>query len=308
MNNPENHQTTKPSLPSVLDLFNQTISFYRSRFNLFFKILAILFFLWLVSIFIGLVGVMKAFSPGMIQDPNFYYIFLTIILLLVFVPFHLLSLYATLAVIVEEGHTLKSAYQKGLKLFFPLFWTTVIFSFTVLGGVFLFLIPGLILGVYLSLFPYVVLSEERRGISALARSWYYVKGYWWSVFWRYLFFAFCLSSLSSVVLVIMSLVIKPRLADLIENLDLPLLVFEGFLGFIVNMINFFIMTIGTQLMFIYAYKIYLSLKNIKESALIPEDEEKSKIKIRIFAIIGFVIFAFILFAPLFLGLFGGLIF
>ncbi len=54
------------------------------------------------------------------------------------------------------------------------------------GGFFLFIIPGFIASMYLGFSTFIFITEDVRGIQALVRSWYYVRGNFWKIFIRYL--------------------------------------------------------------------------------------------------------------------------
>ncbi len=63
----------------------------------------------------------------------------------------------------------------------PLVWLYILTSLVVWGGFFLFIIPGIIVSVYLYLSPYVLVHEEKRGEKAMLRSREIVWGHWWQL-------------------------------------------------------------------------------------------------------------------------------
>jgi hypothetical protein len=67
----------------------------------------------------------------------------------------------------------------------PFFWVSFLSGIAVMVGVVLFVIPGIIFGIWFSLALYVFVFEGTKGTSALKRSKVMVKGYWWPVFGRF---------------------------------------------------------------------------------------------------------------------------
>ena len=74
----------------------------------------------------------------------------------------------------------------------------LISGIVILGGSILFLIPGIIVSIYLMFVLFVFLFEKKRGIDALIQSAWYVKGFWWDLFARKLILS---------ILVIVSLIV-----------------------------------------------------------------------------------------------------
>lgn len=53
-----------------------------------------------------------------------------------------------------------------------------------LGGMILFIIPGIFLGVVLQFAVFAYFTENKKGFDALLASYTYTKGYFWAVLWR----------------------------------------------------------------------------------------------------------------------------
>ena len=98
----------------------------------------------------------------------------------------LLFLVSTAACIHALHHkeNFEASYRAGGSLFLPLVWAAILMFLAWVGGATLLIIPGLFLGIGMVFTNYVLVIEGRRGISALAASRGYVRGYWWAVFGR----------------------------------------------------------------------------------------------------------------------------
>lgn len=84
----------------------------------------------------------------------------------------------------------KISYWQGWRQAWPNLWSLLIIGFcatalTFLGGI-AFLIPGIVLMVYLIFSQFVLANEGVRGTAALVRSTELVRGKWWATFGRIL--------------------------------------------------------------------------------------------------------------------------
>jgi len=98
-------------------------------------------------------------------------------------------LWGSVALIYKASHssepvTLSQAFGSAKGKVWPVFWAGVLTALVTFAGFILVIIPGIIVGVWLTFTSYVVVIEGLRGVAALKRSRYYVKGYWWQVWGR----------------------------------------------------------------------------------------------------------------------------
>ena len=82
------------------------------------------------------------------------------------------------------GTKLKEIFQEAWKKFGQYLWLVILVSFFIVLSTLFFVIPGIIVGTYLTLYSYIFIVEEKRGMGALKHSWKLVKGNWWKVFGR----------------------------------------------------------------------------------------------------------------------------
>ncbi len=88
----------------------------------------------------------------------------------------------------EQGAGEKAAprWQLGLNLFWPYLWINILTGLATLGGLLLFVLPGIWLSVLFSFAMFLLIDEKKKGTQALARSAELVKGRWWKTLWRIL--------------------------------------------------------------------------------------------------------------------------
>ena len=194
----------------------------------------------LMLIFWGLImilGILISFiAPGGIIENSGYLavllilgIYLLMIFLSTFIGFSLVLL-----VIKPVRTKLKEIFQEVWKKLWQYFLVTILVGFFVIITSFLLIIPGIIVGVYLTFSSFVFIIEEEKGINALKRSWNLVKGNWWKVFGR---------------IILLNIIIGAIYTILISINDLLGGVFQCFS-----------MPFGI----IFMYLIYLELKESKE--------------------------------------------
>jgi hypothetical protein len=70
----------------------------------------------------------------------------------------------------EQKPTIGSLISKGLKLFFPVFFTSLLLAFILYGGFLLFVIPGIILAILTGFSLYEAIFSENKYLSAIKNS------------------------------------------------------------------------------------------------------------------------------------------
>jgi hypothetical protein len=132
------------------------------------------------------------------------------ILLVAFVVY-VLHMMAVLFVVANNGRpTYKPAIQFAFKNLIPFLALSLVLSLVLWGGLIMFIIPGLIVGVSTYFAQLVFIHEGQRGMSALLASRAVVSGRWWLVagklcgifFWIFIpifFIALLLGGITSVI-------------------------------------------------------------------------------------------------------------
>ena len=156
-------------------------------------------------------------------------IFLVMMLWTVFIGLSFLML-----VIKPVGTKLKEIFQETWKKLWQYFWLVILTSFFIILSSLFLIIPGIIVAIYLSFYPYAFIIEGEKGMNALKRSWTLVKGNWWKVFGRLIL----LNIVFGIIFILLDSI-------------------NSFLSFVFQSLS---MPFGI----IFAYLIYLELKRSKE--------------------------------------------
>lgn len=94
----------------------------------------------------------------------------------------------TLIFSIKENLDLKQSYKKGFKILTLYLWVATLKALIIFAGFILLIIPGFIFSIWFSLAGYILIFEQKRGMSALWRSKDLVSGKFWKVLWRFLVF------------------------------------------------------------------------------------------------------------------------
>lgn len=175
------------------------------------------------------------------------------VLVLVWIVVSVIAAAALIFSVVQSKHT---SYWSGWKLAWPnvlsLVWLGLLTSAILLPAAMLFVIPAIILGVYLALAQLIFAKEGRRGLNAMARSFQLIYGHWWSTMGR-----FALMMLAVILMSIVNGLIDSLFSD------------ESVAGLIAVAINVIFQSIFAVFVLYMFYGWYEEL-----SAKVPADEEQ----------------------------------
>lgn len=195
------------------------------------------------------------------------------VIALIFLMIFLSSAFQASSILVvgksEENLGIGGALTRGFKLALPLFVLSLIVGFITFGSFFLFIIPGIITGVFLSMAAYEVLLEGKKPMEAVKQSVSIVSQNFWSVFGRL--------ALYMVIVVIISLVWSTVQGELTRAGGLAALI-----GFLINMAYQFIITA-----FGFAFGITL----YRQAKAASEDKPASMTWMWIVTVLGYLLFA-----------------
>lgn len=197
----ENHlQVFSGTLRSPMELARDTLIFLKNRFipiiiinslPSLFLIIVIIFFSLYVSYLSGTteslhrtVKVMNMETTVTLSEIPFGILIPILAFLSIFI-FGLTqsALYALIAK-KDRSFSITDSFHLGVKKLVPLLWTMILFCMVVFTGFTIFFIPGLICLVWFTVTPYIVMTENIHGFSALMKSKEYIRGKWFAVFWR----------------------------------------------------------------------------------------------------------------------------
>ena len=128
-------------------------------------------------------------------------------------------------------------YKLGMPLFGSILFLLLLSLLVSIGSMFLLIIPGIIVSVYIVMYMYALIIDGKKGFSALSESYYLIKGRWWGVFGRYIVLGLILIA-----------------AQLIMGIAFSA-------GSVVSMVlNIIINSVTSVFSAIYLYRLYISLK------------------------------------------------
>ena len=151
---------------------------------------------------------------------------------------------------------IKEAFKEGRKYFWSYLAVFIITAIFVILWSILFIIPGIIFGVYYAFSRYALIFEDYKSRSALKRSKELIKNYWWAVFGRQLFIVLPLVGFAMILSI-------PMLF-----LEEESLIANTYAVFI-NLIYFII----SPIVIIYSVLIYRGLVEIKKTEAEKNNEQ-----------------------------------
>ncbi len=172
-------------------------------------------------------------------------IFLTVVFLFFSLIVYLIISVAQLIVLKNDGRKIdlvliiKQSFAYILKYFIFM----ILYSTCLLIGLLFLVIPGIIFMVWFGLGYLAVVFDDCKPIEAFKRSKELVKGYWWDIFIRFVFFAI-FSFLVALLILLLRIILKTDYVAIISNL---------------------ISLVMTPLSVAYFTVIYQDLKLIKEN-------------------------------------------
>jgi hypothetical protein len=86
--------------------------------------------------------------------------------------------------IVSFTEAFVNSYKLGFKQFWIIILTMIMHVFVLVGSTSLFIVPGVIISVYVSMYMLIVVLENKRPLDALLESYELIRGKWWPVISR----------------------------------------------------------------------------------------------------------------------------
>lgn len=282
---------TQESLPKASVLFGNSFLYYKKNFKNIVSIGLVPFGLNAISVAIS----------GVSPEASVLFTFLSFVA----------GMFALLAFFdfVRSGGNMEGGvygvYMRSTKMFFPYAWVLLFQNLAVVGGFFVFVVPGIIFSILLGQSSYAFFLENKKGVDALILSWHYVAGNWWSVLWRLVFLGVLLFLVGFAVYAVIGFGASGGVITQYQSLSesgMPAnpeelaakLTAGSRLAQIVSdfLINMFSMPFGV----IYGFLLYQGLQGLKSGVVLSQEETMRKKKIiKIFftiAIVGIIILVF----------------
>ena len=106
---------------------------------------------------------------------------------------------AVAAEVAGEDPSVEQSYRFGFHRLGSVLLVSVLVGLATVGGLILFVIPGIYIGVRLAVSIEALVVEGRRGTQAMGRSWGLVGGHWWHAFFTLLVAALLTGIVNAVI-------------------------------------------------------------------------------------------------------------
>jgi hypothetical protein len=187
------------------------------------------------------------------------------------------ALHAMRYALAKDGGTMVQATKE--KSLTQLFWPTVLIclmtGLAVLGGMILFILPGIWFSIAAGFSALAYLEEGVTGTAALSRSMELVKGRWWKTLWRLIFPSIVFQIIIGIInlavyaVPVLLAVIGGAAAIMsfseggsggLSAASIPVLILAGILFIAAVIVNLFLSLVTTGLMQVVHAKLFHSLK------------------------------------------------
>jgi hypothetical protein len=199
-------------LPKARQILKESWAIYKNRFKTLITIILIPTAGYLLLILLGILatsataGLLKQGAAG-VQPWKIAGIILGIIAIIFLIYLYIWATVAQLFAIKDQAQAIgwKEAYKRSKPKIGSFFSTSILNGLAVLGGTILFIIPGIIFGLWFSQSPYVVVEEGLTNTAALKRSKYYVKGRIGQIFGKLFYIGIATFALYIVLAIILGI-------------------------------------------------------------------------------------------------------
>ncbi|MEK9200965.1 MAG: hypothetical protein AAB909_03260 [Patescibacteria group bacterium] len=162
-------------------LLKQSFEIFKKHWKYLFSIYLRIFLFFLIPFFVTLALSLFFGSNRELVGP-IYYILGSVMMIfmlifgLILVPFYLL---VTKSIIADQEPSFRELFSQSKKLAPSVVWTGFVQGACVLGGLILFVVPGLILAVWFAFSQYIVVENGVSGFKALQKSKVLLRGRFW---------------------------------------------------------------------------------------------------------------------------------
>jgi len=279
----DKNNPSKKKLKGIGQLLKESWLIYRSRFNTVLKIVSILFIPLILSVLLYITT----------ESENSLFLSLP----LQFINAILILLVA-LALIysVKDELGVWESYKKGMSATFPLIWILILAQIAFLGGSLLFVVPGILFGVWFLFSPFTFIFEGKRGKSALDRSKQLASGRFIEIIVRNIVIGLIISTINNSLPLVLG-IIMGSFASLVGISEMIETVILSFGGILAGTISLLILPIPI----FYYTLLYNDLVKDKENIPYQEPSKGYRIVYSIAVILGIMFFVSI---PVFYFLIG----
>ncbi len=192
------------NLPSIQTLFTDSWSlFVKNLLNLFiinllgiagFAVLAVIGLLILLISGVGIGVITAGFQSkdaallNLLMEALPVIVFIGVLLVISIIMIDLFVQIGSILILNGPGQKVSfgNIFKSSFKFMVPLFFIGFLATLLVLGGVFLFIIPGIIMGFLFSFYPFELILGNKKGLDSLRSSFYLVKSNFWPLLLRFI--------------------------------------------------------------------------------------------------------------------------
>ena len=176
---------TGNKLPPIKELISNAWQLYKSR-------LKISILLQLIGL-IPIIAMVVLVGGGIFASDALESTALLIVAIIILIPLIAVLILLTTSIQIAqimlfdmpvEELGIKSLLKKAYPKFWRFVGLSILTSLIIIGGFTLFIIPGIILMVYISFGAYFAMLDDKKAMESIRLSREYVRGYWWAVFGR----------------------------------------------------------------------------------------------------------------------------
>lgn len=207
-------------LPSIQSLFIESWELFKKTWVSYLKLLG----LAIAFVFLGaLIGILISLPLSFVAFGSHFQFFkhltpfniATFVLVVIWIVLYFLSLIALsvifpiVSIYILQGKKAASIFdliKQSKKYFWRYFLVMLLAGLIIFGGVVLFLVPGLVIGLLFAFVAYEIVIDNQSGVKALQRSYVLVMNHFWEVLGR-------LVLLELIIIVISSLLNKFAYGD-----------------------------------------------------------------------------------------------
>ncbi|MBU0897938.1 hypothetical protein KKC67_01830 [Patescibacteria group bacterium] len=278
---------TTASLLSASAILGQAWNVCKKRFGVFLGIMVIpTLIMFGFLILLGGAGIMgipliySEFATGGIA----LFIFLVILLFLIICISQAWGYVSLLYAIKDsqEGIGIIESYRRGWQKVASYWWISFLVGFIVLGGFFLFFVPGIIFSIWFSFAVFILIDENLKGMDALLKSKEYAKGNWGRIFWRFFFISIFCWLIYLVLTLIFGLVLGLVLGSFKFSIN------PEIVSYITQFLDQLLGLFLTPLIMTYLFLVYNNFKDIKGNVVFTPTKKSKTIFIAI-GILGILI-------------------
>ena len=201
------------SLPSIPDLFLDSWELFKETWVSYLKVLGLfvsyLFLAFLVGILISLPVTFVAIGSHfqIFRHLTPFHIATLILLGLWFILFFLSIIvidiiFPIVSIIILQGNEEESIIdliKQSKRFFWPYLLTALMSSLIIVGGMFLVVIPGLLIALFFAFITFEIVIEGKSGRTALQRSYFMVKTHFRGILVRLVLFGIAVIIISSIL-------------------------------------------------------------------------------------------------------------